>query len=163
MAYQYFGVVVTFDMTYKTNRYDMSYASFTGLNRQCQSILFGCALLQDVTEQTFVWLFETWLQVMWEKEPKSIITDQDLAMGATIAKVFPRTQHRLCLCHIKKKFPEKLSHIYHKKSICKRELKRCRRESSSVEKFEEAWKSLILTYGLERNEWLKGLYNIQES
>ncbi|KAK4594423.1 hypothetical protein RGQ29_018201 [Quercus rubra] len=129
MAYQYFGDVVTFDMTYKTNRYDMSYASFTGLNRHCQSILFGCALLQDVTEQTFVWLFETWLQVMWEKEPKSIITDQDFAMGAAIAKVFPRTQHHLCLCHIKKKFPKKLSHIYHKKSICKRELKRCRRES----------------------------------
>ena len=100
---------------------------------------------------------------MWGKEPKSIITDQDLAMAATIAKVFPRTRHRLCLWHIKKKFLEKLSHIYHKKSIFKRDLKRCIRESLSVEKFEEAWKSLILTYGLERNEWLEGLYNIRES
>ncbi|KAM3744770.1 hypothetical protein ACB098_06G076600 [Castanea mollissima] len=109
MAYQYFGDVVTFDTTYKTNKY-------------------------DETEQTFVWLFETWLQAMWGKEPKSIITDQDLAMGAAIAK-----------------------------SIFKRDLKRCIRESPSVEKFEEAWKSLILTYGLERNDWLEGLYNIRES
>ena len=91
---------------------------------------------------------------MWGKKPLSIITDQDLAMGVAIAKVFPRTHHHLCLCHIKKKFQETLSHIYHKKSIFKHELKRCIRESPSVEKFEEAWKSLILTYGLDRNEWL---------
>ena len=130
----------------------MSFAPFTGLSHHCQSILFGCALLQDETEQTFVWLFETWLQAMWGKEPKSIITDQDLAISATIAKVFPRTRHRLCLWHIKKKFPKKLSHLYHKKSIFKCELKRCISESPSVEKFGEAWKSLILTYGLERNE-----------
>ena len=55
----------------------MPFAPFTGLNHHCQLILFGCALLQDETEQTFVWLFETWLQAMWAKEPKSIITDQD--------------------------------------------------------------------------------------
>ncbi|KAL4619355.1 hypothetical protein ACB092_06G073200 [Castanea dentata] len=109
MAYQYFGDVVTFDTTYKTNKY-------------------------DETKQMFVWLFETWLQAMWGKEPKSIITNQDLAMGAAIAK-----------------------------SIFKHELKRCIHESPSAEKLEEAWKSLILTYGLERNEWLERLYNIQES
>ncbi|KAM4110768.1 hypothetical protein ACJW30_05G017000 [Castanea mollissima] len=89
--------------------YDMPFAPFTGLNHHYE------------TEQTF--------------EPKSIIMDQDLAMGAAIAKVFPRTRH------------QKLSHIYHK----------------NVEKFEEAWKNLILTYGLERNEWVEGLYNIRES
>ena len=49
---------------------------------------------------------------MWGKESKSIITDKDLAMGAAIAKVFSRTCHRFCLWHIKKKFLEKLSHIY---------------------------------------------------
>ena len=32
-----------------------------------------------------------------------------------------------------------------------------------MKKIEEAWKSLILTYGLDRKEWLQGLYNIQES
>ena len=94
----------------------MPFAPFTGLNHYCQSILFGCALLQDETE-TFMWLFETWLQAMWGKEPLSIITNQDLAMGAAIAKVFPRTRHHLCLWHIKKKLPKKLSHIYHNKSI----------------------------------------------
>ncbi|KAL4598151.1 hypothetical protein ACB092_11G039500 [Castanea dentata] len=136
----FYAIQLTFGTTYKTNKYDMPFAPFTRLNHHCQSILFGCALLQDETEQTFVWLFEIWLQAMWGKEPKSIITDQDLAMGAAIAKVLPRTRHRLCLWHIKKKFPEKLSHIYHKKSIFKRDLKRCirintTRRSESINAF----------------------------
>ena len=42
-------------------------------------------------------------------------------------------------------------------------MKRYIRESPSVKKIEVAWKSLILTYGLDRKEWLQGLYNIQES
>ena len=42
-------------------------------------------------------------------------------------------------------------------------MKRYIRESPSVKKIEEAWKSLILTYGLDRKEWPQGLYNIQES
>ena len=39
------GCSETFDMTYKTNKYDMPFAPFMGLNHHCQSILFGCALL----------------------------------------------------------------------------------------------------------------------
>ena len=50
MAYQYFGNVVTLDTTYKTNKYDMPFNPFMGLNYHYQSILFGCALLQDETE-----------------------------------------------------------------------------------------------------------------
>ena len=54
LAYQNFGDVVTFDTTYKTNKYNMPFAPFTGLNHHYQSILFGCALLQDETENSFV-------------------------------------------------------------------------------------------------------------
>ena len=103
MAYHYFGDVVSFDTTYRTNKYDMSFAPFTGVNHHLQSIQFGCALLQDETEATFLWLFQTWLEAMGGRHPTSIITDQDLAMKAAIAKVFPNTHHRLCLWHIKKK------------------------------------------------------------
>ncbi|CAB4272290.1 unnamed protein product [Prunus armeniaca] len=80
LAYHYFGDVVTFDTTYRTNKYDMPFAPFTGVNHHLQSIQFGCALLQDETEVTFLWLFETWLEAMGGRHPVSIITDQDLAM-----------------------------------------------------------------------------------
>ncbi|KAI8556936.1 hypothetical protein RHMOL_Rhmol05G0295600 [Rhododendron molle] len=89
-----------------------------------QSIQFGCALLQDETEVTFVWLFETWLGVIGGRPPTSIITDQDLAMKGAIAQVFPNTRHRLCIWHIKKKFVEKLSQVYFKKSKFKKEVKK---------------------------------------
>ncbi|GAB2270106.1 Protein FAR1-RELATED SEQUENCE 5 [Dionaea muscipula] len=89
MAYQCFGDVVTFDTTYHTNKYDMPFAPFTGVNHHFQSIQFGCALLQDETEVTFMWLFSTWLQAMGGCPPVSIITDQDPAMKAAISKVVP--------------------------------------------------------------------------
>ncbi|XP_061343328.1 protein FAR1-RELATED SEQUENCE 5-like [Gastrolobium bilobum] len=50
-AYQQFGDVITFDTTYRTNKYSMPFAPFTGLNHHLQSILFGCALLQDESEK----------------------------------------------------------------------------------------------------------------
>lgn len=99
--------------------------------------MFGCALLQDESENSFTWLFQTWLKEMGGKKPVSIITDQDLAIGAVIKKVFLETRHRLCLWHIRKEFPEKLAHVYHKRSTFKRELKRCIRESPCIDIFEE--------------------------
>ncbi|GAB2292919.1 hypothetical protein Dimus_027147 [Dionaea muscipula] len=96
-AYRCFGDVVTFDTTYRTNKYDMPFAPFTGVNHHFQTIQFGCALLSDETEETFVWLFNTWLEAMGNCPPVSIITDQDLTMRGAIAKVFPTTRHRLCI------------------------------------------------------------------
>ena len=58
----------------------MSLAQFPGINHHRQSTLFGCALLADETEATFIWLFKTWLKCMWGKAHISIITDQDGAM-----------------------------------------------------------------------------------
>lgn len=53
MAYKYFGDVVTFDLTYLTNKYKMPFVPFTGVNHHQQSILFGCALLWDETIESF--------------------------------------------------------------------------------------------------------------
>ncbi|XP_057444618.1 protein FAR1-RELATED SEQUENCE 5-like [Lotus japonicus] len=163
LSYQLFGDVITFDTTYKTNKYSMPFAPFVGLNNHSQSILYGCVLLQDESEASFVWLFKTWLQAMGGKKPISIITDQDLAMKAALAKVFPESRHRLCLWHIIKKFPEKLAHIYHKQSIFKRDMKRCIRGSHSIQSFEEEWMRIMVEYNLKENEWLQGLYKIRES
>jgi len=44
---------------------------------------------------------------MGEKHPKTIITDQDRAMRATIATVMPQTIHRNCFFHIKSKCDSK--------------------------------------------------------
>ncbi|KAK2391080.1 protein FAR1-RELATED SEQUENCE [Trifolium repens] len=94
LAYQQYGDVITFDTTYKTNKYSMPFAPFVGLNNHYQSILFDCALLQDETENSFIWLFETFLEAMDGKKPISVITDQDLAMKAALAKVLQETRYK---------------------------------------------------------------------
>ncbi|XP_026399271.1 protein FAR1-RELATED SEQUENCE 5-like [Papaver somniferum] len=45
IAYIRFGDAVTFDTTYKTNKYSMLFAPFTGTNHHRQSITFGFAWL----------------------------------------------------------------------------------------------------------------------
>ncbi|XP_016168876.1 protein FAR1-RELATED SEQUENCE 5-like [Arachis ipaensis] len=52
-AWEYFGDVVTFDTTYKTNRYDMLFGSFVGVNHHGMSTLLGCALLRNEDTHMF--------------------------------------------------------------------------------------------------------------
>ncbi|XP_038681958.1 protein FAR1-RELATED SEQUENCE 4-like [Tripterygium wilfordii] len=42
-----FGDVITFDTTYLTNKYDMQFISFVGVNHHGQSILLGCGLISN--------------------------------------------------------------------------------------------------------------------
>lgn len=58
-AYQYLGDVVTFDTTYLTNRYGMSFALFVSVNHHGQSILLGAGLISSEDTETFVWFFKT--------------------------------------------------------------------------------------------------------
>ena len=52
-AYEYFGDVITFDTTYLTNKYDMPFAPFVGVNHHGQSVLLGYALLSNEDTETF--------------------------------------------------------------------------------------------------------------
>lgn len=51
-------------------------------------VIFGAALLYDETFDSFRWLFETFLAVHNQKQPTTIYTDQDIAMGKAIEVVF---------------------------------------------------------------------------
>ncbi|XP_028066524.1 protein FAR-RED IMPAIRED RESPONSE 1-like [Camellia sinensis] len=53
-TYKEFGDVVSFDTTYLTNKYDMPFALFVGVNHHGQSILLGCGLLSSEDTDTFV-------------------------------------------------------------------------------------------------------------
>lgn len=99
-AYKEFGDVVTFDTTYLTNKYDMPFAPFVGVNHHGQSTLLGCGLLSNEDTDTFVWLFRTWLECMHGQASNGIITYQDRAMQNAIQIVFPNMKHVWCLWHI---------------------------------------------------------------
>lgn len=93
-ACEYFGDVIFFDTTYLTNKYDMPFVPFVGVNHHGQAILLGCGLLSSEDTNSFVWLFETFLRCMSNKAPQGIVTDQFKAMSNAIEIVFPNTRHR---------------------------------------------------------------------
>ncbi|OMO75987.1 hypothetical protein CCACVL1_15958 [Corchorus capsularis] len=156
-AYEVFGDVITFDATYLTNKYDMPFAPFVGVNHHGQSVLFGCGLLTKENTDSFVWLFQSWLNCMSRLHPKAIITDQCKAMQNAIEIVFPNVRHRLCLWHIMNKLPEKLRGYTDYEEI-KQVLQTVVYDSSTESEFENGWSLMIESHNLSGNEWLGGLY-----
>ncbi|XP_031287102.1 protein FAR-RED IMPAIRED RESPONSE 1-like [Pistacia vera] len=157
-AFKEFGDVVTFDTTYLTNKYDMPFAAFVGVDHHGHSTLLGCGLISHEDTETFVWLFESWLACMWNCAPNAIITDQDKAMQNAIEIVFLGTRHRWCLWHIMKKLPEKLRG-YSEYERIKFALQNAMYDSLTREEFKQRWTGFIDKYNLHNNEWLLGLYN----
>ena len=76
IAYEHYGDVISFDTTYETNRYNLKFAPFVGINGHGDNLLFAGTVLSDETTETFIWLFNTFRICMRGKAPKSIITDQ---------------------------------------------------------------------------------------
>lgn len=160
--YNYFGDTVTFDTTYRMNRYRVPFAPFTGLNHHGQPVLFGCALLLNESESSFVWLFQTWLTAMSGRHPISITTDQDRIIRSAVAQVFPGTRHRFCKWNIFREAQEKLSHVYHSYPTFEAEFQRCINLTETVEEFESCWESLVERYHLGDSEWLQSMYNARQ-
>ncbi|XP_021284090.1 protein FAR1-RELATED SEQUENCE 5-like [Herrania umbratica] len=162
MNYNHFGDTVTFDTTYRTNRYRVPFAPFTGWNHHGQPVLFGCALLLNESESSFVWLFQTWLAAMSGHHPISITTDQDRIIRAAVAQVFPGTRHRFCKWNVFREAQEKLSDVYHSHPTFEAEFQRCINVTETVDEFESCWESLLLRYSLGDNEWLQSMYNTRQ-
>jgi hypothetical protein len=159
IAYNCFSDVVAFDTTYQVNQYKMPFAPFTGVNHHKQSVLFGCALLADETESTFIWLFTTWLEAMSGQQPGLIITDYDSAIRRAVEQVLPQSRHRYCKWHIMSKMPREMGDIYSSlPRTFQVEFDRCINKSETPDEFESAWLVLLDKYNLRGNEWLQSLY-----
>ncbi|XP_061373973.1 protein FAR1-RELATED SEQUENCE 5-like [Gastrolobium bilobum] len=157
-AYAYFGEVLVFDVTYKTNKFKFPFAPFVGVNHHGQTTLFAAALLEDETEATFTWLFEQFRICMFDKSPVAIITDQDKAMGKAIAKIFPGARHRFCAWHIKK-------HVMEHSQALRAQFKdsfdvdfRAWYKSRNIDEFECKWEILRTKYVIKANSWLANMY-----
>ncbi|KAK4587845.1 hypothetical protein RGQ29_019019 [Quercus rubra] len=159
MNYNYFGDTVTFDTTYRTNRYRVPFAPFTGWNHHGQPVLLGCALLLNESESSFVWLFQTWLAAMSGRYPISITTDQDQIIRAAVVQVFPETRHRFCKWNVLREAQEKLSDLYHARPNFEVEFQKCINVTEKIDEFESCLESLLQRYDLGDNEWLQSMYN----
>ncbi|KAK1375592.1 hypothetical protein POM88_031785 [Heracleum sosnowskyi] len=114
--FKLYGDAVSFDPTFNTNKYNMVYAPFTGVDKHNKCVTFASTLLSKEDVPHFTWAFEALLKAMG-RNPVCIVTDQCAAMKQAIPKCFketndfPASRHRLCMWHITEKFPLKLGHF----------------------------------------------------
>ncbi|XP_057418829.1 protein FAR1-RELATED SEQUENCE 5-like [Lotus japonicus] len=98
--YSLFGDVLTFDATYKNNKYKRPLVIFSGVNHHNQTIIFAVDLVSNEQEDTYVWLLQNLLDAMHRKFLVSVITNGDPTMKKAIRKVLPNAHHRLCAWHL---------------------------------------------------------------
>ncbi|KAH6813588.1 hypothetical protein C2S51_022606 [Perilla frutescens var. frutescens] len=78
-----FGDVVSFDTTYRTNRYSMIFAPFTGKDNHGKLVTFGAALMSDEDAESYSWVLQKFKDCMGAS-PSLIITDQDLGLKVAV-------------------------------------------------------------------------------
>ncbi|KAI3774729.1 hypothetical protein L1987_49290 [Smallanthus sonchifolius] len=139
LNYQAFGDVLAFDATYLTNKYNMIFVPFTGVDHYKRCVVFGVGLLYSETIDSYKWLLKYFLKDHG-KQSTLVLTDQDPSMRQAVLQVFTDSRHRLCMWHIMKKLPAKLS----------------------VDTFESRWQELMTEFGLQDHEWLKDMYAIRD-
>ncbi|KAF4363932.1 hypothetical protein G4B88_004232 [Cannabis sativa] len=162
LNYTHFGDTVIFDTTYRTHRYRLPFASFTGFNHHGQPLLFGCALILNESELSYVWLFQTWLHAMSGHSPASITTDPERLIQSAVAQVLPGTRHRFCKWAIFRETKEKLPQLYQSQPTFEAEFKKCVNESETINEFESSWESLLQRYYIMDNEWLRSMYSARQ-
>ena len=148
-----FGDVTVFYNTYKMNRYGMPFIPFVGLNNHRCTTVFGCAVVSDETEDTYVWVLHTFLRAHCQKKPRSVITDGDAAMIRAVRKVLTDVWHRLCSWHIEKNMQK---HLHHKSL---KEFRSLIYYATTHDEFEARWAAFRAKWESEKTEtWLRRMY-----
>ncbi|XP_073359672.1 protein FAR1-RELATED SEQUENCE 4-like [Aegilops tauschii subsp. strangulata] len=158
LDYEAFGDVIVFDSTYRTNKYNLPFVPFVGLNHHRSTVIFGCGIISHETSQAYEWMLQTFSDCMAQKHPISVITDGYLAMQRAIRVVWPDSNHRLCIWHIQQNIVRHL----HDDDV-KEEFRSFIYDTSSIEEHEIEW-----IYFLQRNKvtseesWLHQMYQMRK-
>lgn len=94
---------------------------------------------------------------MLRRAPKAIIIDEDSSIQAAVAEEFPDSHYCLCLRQITRKLPQILGRLTYYKAA-KGSLENIVYDSIKGDEFEENWEKLLKDFELEKNDWLKSLY-----
>ncbi|GJT78221.1 FAR1-related sequence 5-like protein [Tanacetum coccineum] len=104
--YKEFGDIVSFDATFNSNKYNMKFVPFIGIDNHGKCVTLGSGMLLHEDTKSYTWLLTAFMSAFL-KEPTMIVTDQDGAMKRAIEAVFKKAKHRLCMWHIMQKIPTK--------------------------------------------------------
>ncbi|XP_035837694.1 protein FAR1-RELATED SEQUENCE 6-like [Helianthus annuus] len=87
LNYMEFGDVISFDATFKTNRYKMVFVPFTGIDNHCRNVTVLAGLLASESIESYKWLLNSFLK-SFGQQPNVVVTDQDPAMKQAIEEFF---------------------------------------------------------------------------
>jgi hypothetical protein len=123
--------------------------------------MFGCAFLLDESKESFVWLFETFMEAMGRKQPKTIVTDENKVMVDAVKVVLLDAEHQFgawCICK------NALKHIFafHSQPSFENIFNACISDCQTGEEFESKWDFLLKKFNLRENTWLNNLYLSRE-
>nr|GEZ81882.1 protein FAR1-related sequence 5-like [Tanacetum cinerariifolium] len=104
--YKEFGDIVSFDATFNSNKYNMKFIPFIGIDNHGKCVTLGSRMLLHEDTKSYTWLLNAFMTA-FSNEPTMIVTDQDGAMKRAIEAVFKKAKHRLCMWHIMQKIPSK--------------------------------------------------------
>lgn len=156
--YEAFGDVVVFDSTYRTNKYNLPFVPFVGLNQHRGTVIFGCGIISHETGEAYEWMLRTFSAAMAQKHPISVITDGDLAMQGAIRVIWPGTFHKLCVWHIQQNIVRHLGD-----DVVKEEFRSFIYDRSSIEEHERKWIDFLGRNKVTSEEsWLHQMYQMRK-
>lgn len=149
---------------YRANHLCLPFASFTGVNHHRQPTLFGCALLSDEEDGTFVWLFTQWLRCMHGIAPAAIIAGQDAPIREAIKTVFPNTYHRLCPWHICKQISEQQVPLKAQYGEDFSAYFNSWYQARTISQCEQLWETTQKKFEIDENaeSWISEIYRLRE-
>ncbi|GJV20197.1 FAR1-related sequence 5-like protein [Tanacetum coccineum] len=161
--YREFGDVVSFDATFKTNKYKMVFVPFTAIDNHRKCVTVAAGLLKNETTKSYIWLLKAFIKA-FGKAPSIVVTDQDGAMRNAIEAEFAGSKHRLCMWHITQKLPAKIcAKIYDETDFKEKLNKIVWNMYIGPEEFEYRWGKLMEEFKLENHKWLTKMFNIRST
>ncbi|XP_071740113.1 protein FAR1-RELATED SEQUENCE 5-like [Rutidosis leptorrhynchoides] len=166
--YKEFSDIISFDVTYRTNRYNMKFVPFTGIDNHHRCVTVAAGLIRDETAESYTWLLTCFMKT-FGKEPNMIVTDQDKSMAIAIKAVFKTAKHRLCMWHIMRKVPSKIQEAIPtiedevEKDFKNRLNKLVWNMYIEPNVFEERWEKLMHDFSLKNDSWFKHMFDIRST
>lgn len=111
------GEMVSFDSTCSTNRNNMIFCPLRGIKHHRGYVFYGATLNVNEKIQSYRWVFQTFLKEMDGATPMLLVIGEYTSMKAAVEEVMSTTVHRLCMCHIMKRLPERLVLLCGKRNI----------------------------------------------
>ncbi|CAI9304075.1 unnamed protein product [Lactuca saligna] len=163
--YNSFGDVISIDVTFSMNKYDMVFVPFTGIDNHKKCVTFGAGLLSKEDGVSYEWLLRAFLKA-FRKQPQLVLSDQDPALKKAIDKVFPLAHHRLCMWHITKKLPNKILSIEDattNQKFRKRFHSIIWNSKLEPHEFENVWRQMLEEFKITDNTWMNTMYGLRKS